>query len=295
MGGGDIALLRELDPIDIFDTRDRIDPWSEEARFLWSFYHQRPIQCQYTFGLSRPKEWYCQASFIFSALPLLEGNGRGPLTPPNDAPPILPPLVLPCWWPWPCPFLISLLILNESLSSPSISYNLLFVESPRPFCCEGGIIVGTLIGGRGDIGRLSYEGPAWVCNSAESFDFLLRREKIVEREEVLIPSIDLCRRRCRLRVAPLGIQEVYPQSPSIVCDPNWIFDEDVSVMFHKVDGRWPGILSPSLFETLLYFSSSFQGVGSPLGRLAHSVTSCGGCFNVESTTENPKKGFSIIT
>jgi hypothetical protein len=53
--------------------------------------------------------------------------------------------------------------------------------------------VGRLIGGRGDMGRASYDGPAWVRSSAESFDFLLRRENIVEREELLIlPSLPTC-------------------------------------------------------------------------------------------------------
>jgi hypothetical protein len=173
-------------------------------------------------------------------------------------------------------------------------YNLLFVESPRPFCCEGGIIVGTLIGGRGDIGRLSYEGPAWVCNSAESFDFLLLRENIVEREEVLIPSVDLRRRQCRLKVVILSIQEVCPQSPSIVCDPTWILDEDVPAMFHEAAGRWPGILHPSLFETMLYFLLRFNELVVLLKSRSLCHLLCW-WFNVESTTENPKKGFSILT
>jgi hypothetical protein len=51
------------------------------------------------------------------------------------------------------------------------------------------MMVGTLIGGRGDTGRDSYAGPAVVVNSAESFDFLLFREKIVERDEALIMSL----------------------------------------------------------------------------------------------------------
>ena len=51
------------------------------------------------------------------------------------------------------------------------------------------MIVETLIGRRGDNGRSSYAGPAWVVfNSVESFDFLLRMENIVDRDDVLILS-----------------------------------------------------------------------------------------------------------
>jgi len=83
-------------------------------------------------------------------------------------------------------------MLSSNPVASSVETKILLRVESRPLgCWEGGMMVGTLIGGRGDMGRDSYAGPAVVVNSPESFDFLLLMENIVERDEALIMTDSL--------------------------------------------------------------------------------------------------------